>query len=179
MIRLTSNLKSISVIFSNFVIPISLIIGGIWTLNTFSKRKEEAALLVKIENIKSLYSTDRHEFFLHIEVIINNTGNRDLDLLYQNATIKVFKFNPENNGSLTLMNQNTGLVSHSSLYTGRIRPKDEQKMPYLIEIEGPGIYFVEFSIDVDMKKYYKPDQGPEIKTWVDGTFIKADKRDFK
>jgi hypothetical protein len=56
-------------------------------------------------------------------------------------------------------------------------------MPYLIEIEGPGIYFVEFSIDVDMKKYYKgifkTDQGPEIKTWVDGTFIKADKRNFK
>jgi len=123
--------------------------------------------------------TDMNFFFI-LKWLLIILVTEIFDLLYQNATIKVFKFNPENNGSLTLMNQNTGLVSHSSLYTGRIRPKDEQKNAILNWDRGTWYLFCWVSIDVDMKKYYKgifkPDQGPEIKTWVDGTFIKADKR---
>lgn len=179
MAHSTYDLKSISTIFSNFVIPISLIVGGIWTLNIFSKRKEEAALLVKIEKIELHYSKDKSKSYLQIGVMINNIGKRDLDLLYQTATIRVSKVNTDKDGSLNLKNKQTGLVSHDLHITGRIRPNDQQKVPYFIEIEEPGLYFVEFVIDVDMKKYYKGifkiDKDKEIKTWSDGTFFMADK----
>lgn len=182
MILLTCDLETISVIFSNFLIPISLIIGGFLAIYTFSKRKEEAALLLKIEDIDPYYSNDENKYYLHIGVLINNIGKRDLDLLYETATIKISKFDTNNNKLINLENEKTGLASHDPHSTGRIRPNVQCKMPYFIEIEGPGLHFIEFMIDVNMKKYYKgvfkTDKDKVIKTWSDRRFFMAEKSDF-
>lgn len=183
MIHLICDWESISIIFSNFLIPISLIGGGIWTINIFSKRKEEAALLLKIEEIEPHYLKNENKYFLQIGIFIKNTGKRDLNLLYQTATIKISRFDANNDRLEKLENEKSGLASHNSHFSGRIRPNVQFKMPYFIEIKEPGIHFIEFTIDVSMKKYYRgvfrTDKDKTIKTWSDRQFYMTEKKDFK
>jgi hypothetical protein len=179
----STTLETISHIVYNFVIPASLIIGGIWTLNIFSKRKENAALLVKLKNVKPIYVRDLDKYFYQIEVLLKNTGLRDLDLDYTRACMTVSDYDFHKHKVGAILDSQNGLTSNEKHFLGRLRSNVQIKLPYLLLVDKPGLHFFEFKISVDMKRYFKGtfknEKGPNKKEWSDRFFYTTKKSDFK
>jgi len=107
-----------------------------------------------------------------INVGIENKGNRDVVLLYQSnekhkAQLKVFDaHNLEEE-----VYEMTGLPSKEKRHTGRLRVGAAINIPYLVNIKDLGMYFAEFTIDVDIQKYYDGKEEKPIKQWSDRKYF--------
>ena len=95
-------------------------------------------------------------------------------MLYTTAKSSVTKVSSSLEGILDgTVREAIDLASRKPRYRGRLRPGVTVRTPYWFEIEDPGLYFIEFEIDVDMKKYYRFPWGREnyIVGWSDRVFF--------
>jgi len=97
---------------------------------------------------------------LVVDVNVDNIGDEDVNLLFdykgKKAELTVFKVEGD---EFIEVDKKVGLTSPTKHYTGKLRSGLSFSMPYLVQVDEPGIYFIEFTIDVDM--------GSEIKQWSD------------
>ena len=164
------------------------VINGIWVVYKFKQRNELTSLNVKIDKIELMEDFNLGKKYLLIEIILQNRGKREVRLFYDyvakkefkkkyeelnkfyKAELKVYKITSKEGKEIIY--KKTGLDFDDKKRTGRLRTGVEFRTPYLVPINKPGIYYCEFTIDVDMKTYYngKDFKDKPIKQWIDSRY---------
>lgn len=171
----------------NIVFMTSLIIGGIWAIYKYNRRHESASIKLNIENFRT-YNSENGIKNILLDLVIENNGKREVKLYFNYKPRKLAKKyeNPEkhynsriylykvkSNDEHELIDQKMGLLSSQKThFTGRFRPGVVIRLPYLFKEINPGLYFVEFFIDINMLSYYKKNDKNDkpIKEWTDRQF---------
>ena len=193
--RHSLNAVDYSNLIQNILLSISLIAGGIWAWYKFRRRNEVASLSVKIEKATLLKDVDSL-FFISTEVVISNIGNREVNLYYNfvpkddtkskfevvdkhyEAGINLFKVDREN---LIPISKKKGLSSATMHHKGRLRSSVSIRLPYILPVYEPGLYLLEFSIQINMQTYFKAEDNNDnpIKIWSDRIYFNITKKDLK
>lgn len=165
----------------------SIIAGGIWAYFKFRRRNEIASISVKLQKAE-IYNEESRKL-IHIEALIENNGNREVNLYYNyqtgdhpaknekenkhyRAQMAIYKVGE--NEELTFVSKKIGLTSSEPHYTGRLRSNTSVRLPYIFELNKQGLYFIEFSVDINMKKYFSAsDNDVPIKTWSDRMYFEV------
>jgi len=186
--------ENITSIIQNIIVSLSIIIGGVWAYFRFRRRNEIASLSVKIEKIEIL-NIAKGLNFLSIEVLIKNQGDREVKLYYNyktnNKPSKYEESNKQYQSQITLykvaeseklipISNKTGLTSGMPRHTGRLRSKVEIRLPYIFPINEPGVYFLEFNIDINMQSYFKAydHKDRSVVGWSDRIFYKISEKNL-
>lgn len=163
----------------------SIVFTAIWAVYKYLRRNELASLQVVISKVELISKPLTENNYLLVEIYLKNSGTREVQLYYDytpnneykrkfekldknyKAQLKIFKLN-ENDEKIEIHNK-IGLDSETKTYTGRLRTGAELRMPFLATINESGIYFIEFSIDINMRKFYKGKDYKDdpIKRWSD------------
>lgn len=152
-----------------FINTMMILIGGSFAFYKYIRRNEKASLSVKIDEIDLIINENVN--FFSVEATIENLGNREVHLYYNyedyKAQLSLYKINKK--GGLEFVAKKIGLASAKTKYTGRLRSQVSIRLPYLLEVKEPGVYFLEFTIDIGMKKHFKRNDNKDLpmKVWSD------------
>ena len=183
IIYFIDKLLTFSNIIYYLIFSISLIIGGYWTYKKFIKRHEDASINLEIINIKILTDKIRKRTNILIEVQITNTGKREVLIYYdfipgglvkkdedpnRHYKSEISYYFVNKNEELEKVGSKIGLTTgENKQHTGRLRIGVNTKIPYLLPVTKPGIYFFEYKVDINMTRFYKgkDKETVAIKTW--------------
>jgi len=185
-----------STIIFNLVFSASLVIGGIWAYFKFIWRHEDASIIVKFNKIKTIVDKTNKRTFISVEIEIINNGRREV-LLYYDYKPRVLAKNDEEpdrhykselssyyvgkNSIFNIIDSKTGVTTvGKKQHVGRLRIGVKTIIPYLLIISKPGIYFLEYKIDVNITRFYKGKDIEDIpiKTWSVRQFYKIKEKEI-
>ena len=139
------------------------------------------------------YGNNRTLLLVRIHIL--NTGNRDVVLYYDyrpnselvqkdeeegmhyKSEIKAYYLDSSSN--LQLHDSIIGLITVDKRhYTGRLRAGSEMNIPYLLRINKSGIYFIEYKIHINMKRFFKKDRDDPIKGYTFKQYFQVNTADI-
>lgn len=165
----------------NIVIVIALIVGGIWTLWTFSslgerqkaqderqKAQDELFKQAVLDIILDCKQEQlNNEDYIHANVKIVNHGKRNTFLDFSDSPCQVHKlvFNDDGSAETTFSISQDNLTSRSIV----LRSGATQEYPFVIKVPEKGFYVVEYRVPLDSTEFTEHTRagGPQGKIfWV-------------
>ena len=138
----------------DWVIVIGILIGAGWVVYKYFQEKYRISFDVKIEGLES-YIHLKPDGYLAMQVNVKNSGNADIELNYEEAKLSIAKTFMSLSDSVIKgeRTDKTGVTSFRKYSRGRLRSGVSMRMPYWMPLEGEGLYFIEFEIEVDLMEY--------------------------
>ena len=185
-----------STIIFNLIFSASLVMGGIWAYFKFIRRHENASIVVKFNRIKTIVDKTNNRTFISVETEIINNGKREVLLYYDYEPGNLAKNDEEpdrhykselssyyvgENSRLNIIDSKIGLTTVvKKQHVGRLRIGVKTIIPYLLIISKPGIYFLEYKVDVNITRFYKGKDKEDvpIKTWSARQFYKIKEKEI-
>ncbi len=186
----------------NILLSLSVIIGGLWALFRYGRRNEDASLSVKIDKISITKDSEFYNY-IYTEILIENNGKREVDLYYNynkenslkrvsgssqceeynkqyHAKISLYKIGKDKDP--TFISNKIGLETRENNipHKGRLRSGVNIRLPYILEVSEPGLYFIEFTIDINLKSYFGRNDNKDrpIKQWSDRQYYSISESDL-
>lgn len=144
------------------VVAIAVVIGGIWTLYTFaslnqiekasadleqSRRdlRERGILDIKLEPKQISNVKDRFRY-ITIDVTLHNTGNRTEIINWDKSGIAATQVNVNAAGQVVfgMTSKAKYVIPGQDIPSSSILPGQIRKMPFLITVKNPGIFYLVF-----------------------------------
>jgi hypothetical protein len=168
------NFKNIAAGIHSIVIVLALIVGGIWTLWTFSSLGErqkaqdelfkQAVLDIIVDCKQEQLNNDD---YIHANVKIVNHGKRNTFLDFSDSPCQVHKlvFSDDGSAETTFSISQDNLTSRSIV----LRSGATQEYPFVIKVPEKGFYVIEYRVPLDSTEFTEHTRagGPEGKIfWV-------------
>ena len=163
----------------SIVITLAVIIGGIWTVYTFSvlgtaeKAKLELFKQAAFEiDVNAKYETTGEKSFYILGIItITNKGNRNSLFSSKNSVLTVYKIDFDNRGGSTFRE-----VAKMEYPAGSvIRTGTSHKHPFLLRVFEKGAYYINYAAPItdEDAKIYKESGGEDIQnvSWSGQTHL--------
>lgn len=162
--------KNYSETFKNYVIAVSIVVGGFWAAYVFNARLEVELAKSQLEksNLELLQrpvlvgsirieisSTDSQKQWLLKGIVkIENKGNTDVQIITNQQSFRVAEVKLEN-GVVASFGERRYVGERATEYSGKtsgftpifaknILAGQVKELAYLVEVNKPGIYMVEF-----------------------------------
>jgi hypothetical protein len=167
------------------LVSLAILVGGVWTLYTFlslksiEKARQELEQLshkravvdvhVKTEAIESavgdyasMSPTRNPRWLIHVVVTVKNSGNNQavLDLSNDSLFLKKLRSATDAKATFSPAIRHFGLAGVSvAMRSVVVLPGSDQELHYVVDVEEPGMYLVEFRIPMDpaLISQYKAD----------------------
>ena len=187
MIREHDKFRNILSGVQSLVVSMAVIVGGIWTLITFSvlgevgkaraerseiekRLHEQAQIVIQIQASHHLVENDKH--CIAATVAITNTGERNVFLDYGDPPFSVAQVTFDAQGKSHFK---TALTQPNLLSRSRVlRSGETVNYPFFVVVENTGMYVVQFRVPLppDELPEHLGAGGPKGKiSWVGSTYV--------
>ena len=161
------SLNNLTSSINNMSVTLAVLIGGIWTLYTFyktqqtNKAKSEIQLLelklkvqpaVSISISTSQVASINEQKIFEVEVVLSNSGSKDAIIHFYEEPLKMATIFKDADEAMQLANiksikyKNINIDGPKYL---RLRHGIDWKFKYLVKINNPGIYYLQYRVPVN------------------------------
>jgi hypothetical protein len=147
--------KNITTGIHNIAIALAILVGGIWTLFTFSSLGErqkaqnelfkQAVIDITIECNQQHFEQEKDDY-IQADVKIVNQGKRNTNLNFSNSALEVSKLVFLKDGSTDKVPQIEQRLEAASIV---LRSGATQHYSFVVKIEEKGFYMLKFSVPLD------------------------------
>jgi hypothetical protein len=181
------------------VLAFAVIVGGCWTLWTFSSLQQVEKAKTEVEQLRrslrergvlvitlrpsQIKTADASTHYVLVDVEVVNQGNSSEVIDWTQGGLRVTKVHKDDHGSLAFgptlnMEYSTPgeQTTTSSILSGQTR-----RFPFLVPLQGPGIYHIEFEASVmptetvvHMKEHALVGVTPDYIVWNATTYFNVE-----
>jgi len=185
----SEQLKNKTEAIKNIVISTAVVIGGAWTLYTFWSLQSSTRATAELEelnsrifrqpvlqidfNIKQVSLTNDRNNYLAGSVNIKNIGKKNALMKFQNNNppFTASEVTFEISGELVLGKQYSQYPPKYAGYS--IRVGDTEKIPIFLRVGKPGLYFLDFDVQVFEHKIDGENESVESMSWSSSEYVEV------
>ncbi len=142
----SDNFNNIASGVQSIVISVGIFMTGLWALYTFIDSRVQS---LDLSMTTKIFSEDSGKYIVVVALEVTNDGNVDSTIMLGEGSLIITRIQPVKGKSLEVLEVNS--ASNYSLIRGEINvsrkilvtPKADRKIHYFLEVDQPGLYYIE------------------------------------
>jgi hypothetical protein len=177
--------KNIATVVQSTLVSLALIIGGLWTLYTFTSLKMESVAEAELQTLKKqlagtaalnitieasqVNGLRKESFGIAVKVKITNIGQRQLNVDLEGKPVRILEIGKDEENKYLVQGIYSQLFYAATSDEGwnnvaaiAVQPQSTKTVSTIVDVDRPGSYIVSFSAPVPKELEYEYDAGHGI-----------------